>query len=326
MKVKVKSPVVYPVIVPTTLGNLQTINFYLVEAEGKLILIDAGVDNDACWDNFCEVLRENDFTLHDLDAIILTHNHSDHIGLVNRIRQICDIPVYAHEDAIIRLKRDRNFLEKRAQFFEKLYGEMGCGSDADELLERLKTSIDRNAHQKINGEIQSLVGGDYICGFNVIEVPGHAPDQITLWHEESGMMFVGDHLIKHSPSNALVELGKDGKRIRSLILYEKSLKKLLDFKVKTAYSGHGELIGEPYKLIHQKLERIKQKGNRIEKLLTEEKTAAEIAKELYGNRYEPLLPLVMSEIIGHLDRLESLGKIVKEIRRNVYYFKQNKVE
>jgi len=35
MKVKVKSPVVYPVIVPTTLGNLQTINFYLVEAEGN---------------------------------------------------------------------------------------------------------------------------------------------------------------------------------------------------------------------------------------------------------------------------------------------------
>lgn len=129
--------------------------------------------------------------------------------------------------------------------------------------------------------------------------------------------------MSHSPSNALVELDKTGGRTKSLVLYEQSLQKLRAYEPAIAYSGHGEIIHDPIGLIDQKLKRIETKAERIISLLYEEKTAAEIAKEMYKERYEPLLPLVMSEVIGHLDRLYTLQKVT-QIRKNglIYYKKQ----
>src|SRR5699024_1887111 len=103
MIVVTKAPVVYTIFV-TTKYSLLTFNFYLVEAAGKLLLIDAGVHTDKCWNYFQEVLTTNKLTVEDIDAIILTHHHEDHTGLVNRIREIKDIPLYAHEKAVKRLK------------------------------------------------------------------------------------------------------------------------------------------------------------------------------------------------------------------------------
>lgn len=251
MKVSVKAPIIYPVIVPTT-SNLLSYNFYVVHYLGKNILIDAGVNTEECWQHFIDVLQKSNLTIQDIDAIILTHNHADHTGLVNRIRQIKNIPLYAHHEALIRLKRDPFFLTQRLAFFEKLYEEMGCGKVSENHLTRLKEAIEANKSQKIIGEILPLVAGDIIFGFQVIEVPGHAPDQIALFHEKSGIVFVGDHMIEHSSSNALVDLGKDEKRIPSLQLYEQSLQKLLHFPITVAYSGHGEVIRAPHELIRKK--------------------------------------------------------------------------
>lgn len=323
VKAKVESPKTYPIIVPTQLGNLQTLNYYLVHQGEDLILIDAGAENDACWDALIDTLHANDYTLQDITAIILTHNHADHIGIVNRIRKEIDVPLYAHEDAIIRLKRDTDFLEKRIAFFTELYQEMGCLTEAEPLIERMVQSIHKNAHQKINGPIIPLKEGDTIFGFDVIYVPGHAPDHIFLWHKESKTAYVGDLILSHSPSNALVELDKTGGRTKSLVLYEQSLQKLRTYEPAIAYSGHGEIIHDPIELIDQKLNRIETKADRILALLYEEKTAAEIAKEMYKDRYEPLLPLVMSEVIGHLDRLYALQKVTQTRKNGIIYYKKH---
>lgn len=319
MNVKIKTPTIHPISVPAT-SSLRTYNFYLVENDNSLFLIDAGVNTEECWDAFGDVLQQNGFEIDDIDAIILTHNHSDHIGLVNRIRTVKNMPLYAHKDAVIRLKRDPQFMMQRAQFFECHYKEMGCGSEVNDLLERLKQSIERNKSQKIEGDIKTLVAGEEIFGFRVIEVPGHAPDHIALFHEESGILFVGDHIIEHSPSNALVELSKEGKRTASLIVYEQSLKKLLNMSVKVAYSGHGEVIHHPHKLTQKKLAIINKKATKIKNIVNKPKTAAEVAKQMYQTRYEPLLPLVMSEVVGHLDRLVHLGELTIEKHDGVFFY------
>src|SRR5699024_256637 len=320
---KVEEMIVHPIIVPTQSGNLQTLNFYLVQIDSHLLLIDAGKDNDDCWEAFCHVMEAQDFTLAQLDAIILTHNHADHIGIVNRIRKKRDIPVYAHEKAIIRLKREQSFLEKRIGFFTKLYEEMGCKTEAAPLIERMKTSIERNKYQRIEGDINPLVEGDNLFGLEVVEVPGHAPDHIFLWLERENSAFVGDVIIEHSQSNAIIELGQDGQRTKSLITYEASLRKLKTYHLEIAYAGHGKVITNPDALIEKKLGRIQDKGKRIIGLLEGKQTAAQIAKSLYQKRYEPLLPLVMSEVIGHLDRLVHLGKAKVTKKAGIIYYEKN---
>src|SRR5699024_9323242 len=112
--------------------------------------------------------------------------------------------------------------------------------------------------------------------FDVIYVPGHAPDHIYLWQKESNTAYVGDLILSHSPSNALVELDKTGERTKSLVLYEQSLQKLRTYEPAIAYSGHGEIIHDPIELIDQKLNRIETKADCILAILYEEKIAKKI--------------------------------------------------
>lgn len=111
---KKEFPVIYPVIVPTS-SSLATFNFYLVKNQGKLMLVDAGVDSEKCWNHFNRVLQENGFQIADIDKIVLTHSHQDHTGLVNRILAFHNIPVYAHPDAVVRLERNESFLMNRIE-------------------------------------------------------------------------------------------------------------------------------------------------------------------------------------------------------------------
>lgn len=321
MKVTLQTPTIHPIMIPTKM-SLHSFNFYLVEIEDKLILIDAGIDTDKCWDIFQQVLKEQQYTLHDLDAIVLTHHHDDHIGLVNRIRALIDIPVYAHEEGIKRLKRDNTYLTARIQLFAHIFQEMGCGKEATTEVERLEKALVDNADQEINGDIIPLHGGDIIFGLDVIETPGHAIDHIMLYHGPSQVAFVGDQFIKHSSTNALIDLDASGKRTMSLLVYEASLRSLLDVPMSVAYSGHGEVMEEPHNIIKGHLERIQRKSEKVVTYLREPKTIASVAKDMYGEKYETLFTLVMSDLVGHIDRLEHMGKVNKEFneRQGIYYY------
>ena len=49
---------VYPVMVPTS-NKLASINFFLVKQDNSLTLIDAGLNNDECWNALQMTLKES---------------------------------------------------------------------------------------------------------------------------------------------------------------------------------------------------------------------------------------------------------------------------
>ncbi|KAF1305615.1 MBL fold metallo-hydrolase [Enterococcus saccharolyticus] len=67
-------------------GNLAE-NCYLVWQQNDLLIIDPGADAQLIMDTIATI----DATP---QAILLTHTHSDHIGAVDAIRDIYQIPVY----------------------------------------------------------------------------------------------------------------------------------------------------------------------------------------------------------------------------------------
>lgn len=318
-----KTTTVYPIITPTSSG-LKSYNFYLVKTKHSLFLVDAGVNKPESWTYFTSVLQENDFKLQDIDKIILTHSHIDHIGLLNRIREEIDIPVYAHPASVKSLKRDPEFIQQRINFFQELFSLMGCGEKGEKQIAKLEQAKEKNTAKVIKGDILPLQEGDTIDEFEVFETLGHAQDHLVLFHRDSGELFSGDHLIGHVFTSALIEPHEDGGMTPSLQQYEASLKKCLQYPITRAYSGHGDIISDPHGLVNKRLKQIETESENIKALIKNTSlTAAEIAEKHYQKRFHTHFAVAMSDIIGYLDRLEALQEVVKETRDGKWYFHVN---
>ncbi len=60
------------------------VNFYLLEDGGKVVLVDAGAPRD--WSLLVSALSGLRRQVSDLEAVLLTHAHSDHTGFAERAR------------------------------------------------------------------------------------------------------------------------------------------------------------------------------------------------------------------------------------------------
>ncbi|AIY90241.1 MBL fold metallo-hydrolase [Geoglobus acetivorans] len=139
-------------------------NYYVFSGE-KNVLIEVGWSCVA--EKFLEVLEE------DIDAIILTHAHSDHItGLPRILEEYPDAEVFAHENVSRLFQREKvvNIWLQEDAFV--------CGHE-------IKTE---------NGfRVDRAVGdGDYVYGLEIYEATGHSPDSIIVYHRKSNALLISD--------------------------------------------------------------------------------------------------------------------------------------
>jgi glyoxylase-like metal-dependent hydrolase (beta-lactamase superfamily II) len=71
-------------------------NWYLVEGEGGITVVDAGVPTS--WDSLLAALGQIGRSKEDVRAILLTHAHFDHVGFAERARRELGVPVHVHEN------------------------------------------------------------------------------------------------------------------------------------------------------------------------------------------------------------------------------------
>ena len=73
----------------------DTVNAYLIDEAGRVTIIDAAMAG--YWKRLPAALAEMGRTLDDVEALVLTHGHADHIGFAERIRSERHVPVSVHE-------------------------------------------------------------------------------------------------------------------------------------------------------------------------------------------------------------------------------------
>ena len=76
--------------------NERFVNFFLVEEAGRVVVIDSGMPGN--WGLLLAGLGRIGRTLGDVDAVLLTHAHSDHVGLAERLRREAPAKVQIHVD------------------------------------------------------------------------------------------------------------------------------------------------------------------------------------------------------------------------------------
>ena len=143
---------------------------YVIDSE-KICLIDTGVAG--AEKDISIALKKLNKNLTDIEIIILTHSHPDHIGAASIIQHKSGAHVWAHPNERTWIEDvERQGQERPVPGFAK----MVAGSVS---LDRLLT----------DGDILSLAED---LTFKVLHTPGHSAGSICLLSEENGILFSGD--------------------------------------------------------------------------------------------------------------------------------------
>lgn len=289
------------------------VNSYLIE-DDPLTLIDAGPNSGTALDALERGLQARDLRLEDLERIVVTHQHMDHIGLVQLVADRAGAEVLAFAPLQPLLGDYEAFMEADRDFSIKLMIRHGVPEDVRDGLRALSRVIGAFGGQvNMTG---GLADGDTLDfagrSFAVHHRPGHSPSDLIFHDADRGLLIAGDHLIRHISSNPLASLALDGSGTRppALINYLASMQRTREMDVARVLAGHGEPFDDHRALIDERFAGHRRRAEKLARLIEERpRSAHELAQELWGRVATTQVFLTLSEVLGHTDLLEAEGRV-----------------
>jgi glyoxylase-like metal-dependent hydrolase (beta-lactamase superfamily II) len=300
-----------PVPTPFLVGR---VNCYLIE-DDPLTLVDCGPNSGKALDELEQALAAHGRTVEELELIVVTHQHIDHIGLVEVLQRRSGAEVAALDRLSGYLGDYRRATELDDEFAVALMLRHGIPEDIVQAL-RSVTSAFRGWGSGTT-VTRPLADGSRLAlrerTFEVLHRPGHSPSDTIFWDAERELLLGGDHLIKHISSNPLVARPLDGEpdtRPQALRTYIASLTATRELPARIVLSGHGEPVTDHRTLIDERFALTDRRAAKILKLLGDAPaTAHELAQRMWGNVAVTQAFLTLSEVLGHLDLLCDEGAV-----------------
>ncbi|MCT8136824.1 MBL fold metallo-hydrolase [Anaerobacillus sp. CMMVII] len=318
-----KTTEIEKIVLPTPF-LVGPVNVYVIKGD-SLTLVDTGPNTLEAKEYLTKALNNLGFTPTDIEQVILTHHHPDHVGLIEEL--FSHAKIIGHEKCDLWLRKDLTFVSAIEDYFYRFFK---SHSVSEELIKKMvKANRYFLSFTGKKGLDMKVKEGDTIPGlpgWKVIETPGHAQSHISLFHEAERLLIGGDHIIAHISSNAILEppYNKGEDRPLTLLQYREALKKCLNLNVSKVYSGHGETVEDLKGLLDIRFMEHEEKALRLKGMIPKEGiTSFELCQLYFRHIYlkEPML--TMSEIIGHLDLLEVREEIETRSRNGIiFYFKK----
>jgi glyoxylase-like metal-dependent hydrolase (beta-lactamase superfamily II) len=289
------------------------VNCYLLEDE-PLTLVDTGPNSGKALDELGAQLGARGHSIDDLELIIVTHQHIDHLGLVEIVAEHSGAEVAALGLAAERLANFSEDAEGEDSFAVELMLRNGIPEEVAFALQSVSRSF-RGWGSRVE-VTRPLVDGERIefrdRTLEVLHRPGHSPSDTVFWDEERRILIAADHLIAHISSNPLITRPLDGspQRTQALVTYIESMKKTREMPAEIVLSGHGDPITEHAALIDDRLRKHDRRKEKIYKLIAERpRSGYELAQAIWGNVAVTQAFLTLSEVIGHTDLLVNEGRV-----------------
>jgi glyoxylase-like metal-dependent hydrolase (beta-lactamase superfamily II) len=332
--------IVLPLSSATSGGTFSApanVQVYLIDSQ-PLTLIDTGPRTLASRAQLEAALEELGHGLVDIERVVVTHAHRDHMGLVQSIRDAgADLECLVHEADAPVVEAFSEDVGRRLAELRPLFQEYGVPEEL--VLRMYEELVDLLAVDEAEGEATSvdrvLREGDRIewkeFAFDVRHSPGHTAGHILLEDEELGLLFTGDQVMGQAipyaenfyqgelpdPSDPL----RRRPRFRGLVELRQSLRRLRGRSYKMFLPGYGGVIRRTDRAIRDtllhydvRLQRI-DRGLRHLAAMDQDVTAFEIWKALFPVDESPVdMCSHMLMLIGALDCLEEDGNLVTERR------------
>ncbi|MEJ6465420.1 MBL fold metallo-hydrolase [Fusobacterium ulcerans] len=323
-----KKPEIYRMLIPLPENPLKTLNSYLIKLENRNLLIDTGFNRPECHEALIENLKELNVDMEKTD-IFLTHLHSDHTGLINKI---------AHKNSKVYIgKIDYEYMFENLEGFNWEESEKRFASEGFpyEIIERLRDTNQAKIFAP-DGMFESILVEDGYkfnvdkLEFTVILTSGHTPGHTCLYLEKEKLLFSGDHILFDITPNITSWL-----RVKdSLRNYIESLEKIKKLEITKTFPGHRATSDDVYSRIDEIIEHHKSRLTDTlevikEKSAKEGLTAYEIASfmkwNMRGKSWTEFPDnqkwFAVGETLSHLDYLFNENKIEKFKDNDMYKYK-----
>ncbi len=190
--------------VPTPFA-VGRVNCYLIEDE-PLTLVDAGPNSATSLTALEAALQAHGHRVEDLERIVVTHQHIDHIGLVEILAKRSGAEVCALDLLAPWLADYKREMEEGDSFSAEIMLRNGIPQDIVYALRAVSASFRAwGAAAHVTTPLAEGTSLEFASrSWRVLHRPGHSPSDTVFWDEASGELFGGDHLIKHISSNPLL--------------------------------------------------------------------------------------------------------------------------
>lgn len=301
------------------------VNTYLIE-DDPLTLIDSGPNSGTALDELERALAARGHRVEDLELLVISHQHIDHLGLASILARRSGAEIAALDLLAPRIEHWKEGMDADDAFAERIMAENGIPQDVRYAL--LAVSQSYRAWGGSATVTRPLAAGSELAlrdrTLRVLHRPGHSPSD-TIFHDEARRIVLGaDHLIKHISSNPLIsrpldahtagDNGEPPDRPHALEIYIESLRATRAMQnVDFVLAGHGEPVTDHVALIDERFALHRRRAQKIRRLIAQRpSTAYEIAQSLWGNVAVTQAYLTLSEVLGHVDLLIAEGQVTEQ--------------
>jgi glyoxylase-like metal-dependent hydrolase (beta-lactamase superfamily II) len=302
------------IVIPLPFSQTGEMNAWLLRGD-PLTLVDTGLRDDTALAALERGLCEHGVRLEDIELVLCTHHHIEHVGLAAEIRRRSGATVAALDRVADRCAAHDELLSRERRYMDALMATHGVPGAV------IKTTdgfweVERRSTEDFDADLRLTDGERVRAGgrdLRVIFRPGHSRTDTLFVDDANHVAFVGDHLLAAIASNTEILPTAEDPRPRARVSYLDGLRATAAMPLTRLFTGHGAVIEGHAQLIHTRLVAHQRRGAQITETLRQAPASAwELGCKLWRRptvRRQPVL--IIWQVLGHLDVLAAAG-VVRE--------------
>jgi glyoxylase-like metal-dependent hydrolase (beta-lactamase superfamily II) len=230
-------PGLWQLRLPTPWEHMSHVNAYAIDrADGGIVLVDTGNGgHPTAWQMLERVLGLAGRSVSDIRDVVVTHFHSDHVGLAGPLAAETGATVWGHPDDahLFDAIEEPDEVYARRLEFARSEGVPERWQDAAASVSEELDGVEDVPHAE-RELTDGVIVPTALGAFEVIETPGHAPSHVVLYQPERRLLLSADIV-----SPVFTTYGDWGYGEDPIGDYRASLERVAELDVALALPGHG---------------------------------------------------------------------------------------